>query len=149
MRPPRVLFLCSGNYYRSRFAEELFNALAEERALSWRADSMALVERPDTLADNVGPISQHVLTGLRDRGLRPRLPDRYPRGLTAEAFSRFARIVALHESEHRPMIMARFAEHAGRVEYWHVPDTGALDPERAMAALEAGVRTLIEECGGG
>jgi protein-tyrosine-phosphatase len=29
----RVFFLCSGHYYRSRFAEQLFNWLAERAAL--------------------------------------------------------------------------------------------------------------------
>ena len=37
----QVLFLCSGNYYRSRFAEHLFNWLAAKVNLSWRADSEA------------------------------------------------------------------------------------------------------------
>ena len=148
MTPPRVLFLCSGNYYRSRFAEELFNALAEERALSWRADSRALADRLEALVDNVGPVSPHVLAGLRDRGYRPRRHERYPCAVTAATFPGFARIVAMDEAEHRPMIEVRFAEHAGRVEYWNVPDTGVLDPERALAALDSGVRALIEECGG-
>ena len=40
--PKRVLFLCTGNYYRSRFAEILFNQLAPTRGLNWRADSRGL-----------------------------------------------------------------------------------------------------------
>jgi hypothetical protein len=32
----QVLFLCSGNYYRSRFAEHLFNWLAPKASLPWR-----------------------------------------------------------------------------------------------------------------
>ena len=34
----RVLFLCTGIYYRSRFAEHFFNWLAETDGLPWRAD---------------------------------------------------------------------------------------------------------------
>jgi len=149
MAAPRVLFLCTGNYYRSRFAEELFNALAEQRGLPWRADSKALAERLETLVDNVGPLSNDVLRGLSDRGYRPLRPDRYPHAVTADAFSGFTRIVAMDEAEHRPMIEARFAEHARSVEYWNVPDTAALDPERALAALDRHVRTLIEQCASG
>jgi protein-tyrosine phosphatase len=37
-----VLFLCTGNYYRSRLAEVYFNALAPGWRLRWRADSRAL-----------------------------------------------------------------------------------------------------------
>jgi protein-tyrosine-phosphatase len=32
-----VLFLCTGNYYRSRFAEELFNHHADRAGLNWIA----------------------------------------------------------------------------------------------------------------
>ncbi len=35
----KLLFLCTGNYYRSRFAELLFNHLAAQVGLDWRADS--------------------------------------------------------------------------------------------------------------
>jgi len=38
-RDNTVLFLCTGNYYRSRFAEILFNAVAAKEGLGWRADS--------------------------------------------------------------------------------------------------------------
>jgi protein-tyrosine-phosphatase len=35
----RVLFLCTGNYYRSRFAELLFNYRARSTGLAWEASS--------------------------------------------------------------------------------------------------------------
>ena len=38
-----VLFLCSANYYRSRFAEHFFNWLAEINGMPWRADSRGLM----------------------------------------------------------------------------------------------------------
>ena len=34
-----VLFLCTGNYYRSRFAEALFNSVARKMNLPWKASS--------------------------------------------------------------------------------------------------------------
>ncbi len=37
-----VLFLCTGNYYRSRFAEALFNSVAGRMGLPWRASSRGL-----------------------------------------------------------------------------------------------------------
>jgi protein-tyrosine phosphatase len=63
-----VLFLCTGNYYRSRFAEELFNAHADTRRLGWRAISrpLAAIERGP---NKLGPVSIHVLTALTAKGL--------------------------------------------------------------------------------
>ncbi len=55
-----VLFLCTGNYYRSRFAEVLINFVAGRMGLPWRALSRGLaVERG---VNNVGPMA--VLEGM-------------------------------------------------------------------------------------
>ena len=44
--PPkkRVLFICSGNYYRSRLAEILFNHAAAAAGLAWEAGSRCLLK---------------------------------------------------------------------------------------------------------
>src|SRR6185312_8984112 len=53
---PRVLFLCTGNYYRSRYAEELFNHFAKIEGLDWRAFSRGATERGSP--GNMGPMSR-------------------------------------------------------------------------------------------
>jgi hypothetical protein len=50
-----VLFLCTGNYYRSRFSEYLFNALAQKCGLNWQATSRGLKA---WMAANEGPLSE-------------------------------------------------------------------------------------------
>jgi protein-tyrosine phosphatase len=62
----QVLFLCSGNYYRSRFAEHLFHWLAEKSDLPWRADSRGL--RAGKYG-NIGPISRFAVEGRKLRGI--------------------------------------------------------------------------------
>jgi Low molecular weight phosphotyrosine protein phosphatase len=37
-----ILFLCTGNSYRSRFAEVLFNSVAGKMGLPWQASSRGL-----------------------------------------------------------------------------------------------------------
>src|SRR5207302_10517945 len=63
-----VLFLCTGNYYRSRFAEVLFNSVAGKMGLPWRASSRGLaLERG---IHNVGPMAVVAVNALEARGLR-------------------------------------------------------------------------------
>ena len=40
----RVLFVCSGNYYRSRLAEILFNHEAAAAGLAWESGSRGLLK---------------------------------------------------------------------------------------------------------
>src|SRR4051812_42350534 len=63
-----ALFLCTGNYYRSRFAEELFNRHTTVSGLGWRALSRALAI--DRGIGNVGPVSGHTVDGLAARGIQ-------------------------------------------------------------------------------
>ncbi|HTV34280.1 MAG TPA: hypothetical protein VME69_14495 [Methylocella sp.] len=59
-----VLFLCTGNYYRSRFAEELFNFAAPSPCPGWTATS-----RGSRLINNIGPIARPAAEALRQRGM--------------------------------------------------------------------------------
>src|SRR5262245_33618195 len=62
-----VLFLCTGNYYRSRFAEALFNSVAVRMGLSWQASSRGLaLERG---VNNVGPMAASAVQALEARGV--------------------------------------------------------------------------------
>jgi protein-tyrosine phosphatase len=70
-----LLLLCTGNYYRSRYAEELFNHGAERIPLTWRAQSRGLaIERG---INNVGPLSPFALEALKDRGLVAQAGERF------------------------------------------------------------------------
>lgn len=116
-----VLFLCTGNYYRSRFAEVLFNSVADKMGLPWRASSRGLaLERG---ANNVGPIAVSAVKALEVRGLRAVAEcGRFPIQATAEDFELANWIVALKEAEHLPLLKERFSAWAEKVEFWDVDD---------------------------
>ena len=63
----RVLFLCTGNYYRSRFAELLFNSIAQGRELGWQADSCGFLSGA---AKRRADFSAHA-AGLKGAGIAP------------------------------------------------------------------------------
>src|SRR6266481_5382823 len=135
-----VLFLCTGNYYRSRFAEMLFNHLAAQQAMAWRADSRGL--DPDPY--NIGPISRHTLEAARKLGILPAEPPRYPIRAAAIDFQGCHHIVAVKEAEHRSLLERMFPTIVERVEFWHVHDLDCAGPEEAIPQLEQLVHALID-----
>ncbi|WBL80966.1 low molecular weight phosphatase family protein [Bradyrhizobium xenonodulans] len=137
----RVLFLCTGNYYRSRYAEEIFNHRVGLEGLGWHAFSRAVAEQLPP--QNVGPISPYTLEALQAQGIAPGGATRHPVLCTVDDFAAAALVVALKDAEHRPMIAHRFAGVAHRVEYWDVDDIEYLDAPTALGKIDELVRRLI------
>lgn len=136
---PTVLFLCSGNYYRSRFAEAMFNSLAAAEGHAWRAESRGFRLHPG----NKGPISVHALEGLRARSIHLAEPLRDPLVATENDFQHAALVVALKEAEHRSMAQSRFPDWAERIEYWNIHDIDCSEPDASLRELESQVRALM------
>ena len=143
----RVLFLCTGNYYRSRFAEILFNHLAQDAAPKWSAFSRALAIELGTR--NEGPISAHTRKACADRKLSIAEPIRFPQSAAEEDFLSASRVIALKEAEHRAYMRERFPHWADRIEYWHVHDLDAAHPHEACAEIERLVRGLVDKISSG
>lgn len=137
---PLVLFLCSGNYYRSRFAEHVFNAKSVEHGIAWRAESRGLALG---CADNVGAVSKHCVEGLRRRKLAADVAFRFPLQATEADLARADLVIALKEAEHRPMIARSFPTWLERVEYWTIHDLDCAEPHEALHALEQEICALV------
>jgi len=136
-----VLFLCTGNYYRSRFAEELFNHHAERSGLDWIAQSRGLALARG--AHNVGPISTFALNALKALAITARRADRFPQQCTAGDLARVDFIVAVKEAEHRPLMRERFTEWEHLPDYWNVHDVEDAAQAEALNLLAQEVQTLL------
>ncbi|MGD0896419.1 MAG: low molecular weight phosphatase family protein [Thermoguttaceae bacterium] len=141
----QVLFLCSANYYRSRFAEHLFNWLAARSGLPWQADSRGL--RTGHWG-NIGPISQYAVEGLKMRGIPINGEHRQPMLLTLADLAGSDLVIALKEAEHRAMMAELFPLWTDQVEYWHVDDLDCAGPDEALPVLEEHVRALVDRLSG-
>ena len=130
--PKQLLFLCSGNYYRSRFAEHWFNALARQYKLDWVADSRGLA---DDLTVNIGPIANATVEALAQRGVVLPTPHRYPLPTIAADFVQADWVIALKEAEHRPMMQRKFAAWADRITYWHIHDLDVWSADEGLSIL--------------
>jgi len=142
MKFHQVLFLCTGNYYRSRFAEEMFNHEARIASLNWRASSRGLAPEPSP--ENVGAISTFALRALNDRSISP--AERFPIVCTIGDLESADRVIALKEAEHRFFLQQRFPGWENRTSYWHVDDIDVAEPADAIAMIDRLVHELIKDC---
>ena len=140
-----VLFLCTGNYYRSRFADIVFNAKAREAKLDWQAISRGLAR--DFGAWNIGPISPHAAEALRARGIKP-AEHRIAMHCHEPDLAAADLIIALKEVEHRPLLEAHFPGWVDRVEFWHIHDVDQSTPQQALPEIERLIDELIDRLRG-
>ncbi|MCS7056605.1 MAG: hypothetical protein NZM18_10605 [Thermoflexales bacterium] len=139
-----VLFICTGNYYRSRYAELYFNATVPTQ-LGWRAISRGFAPSPF----NPGPIAVSVIRRAQARGLP--LPDDLPepRRLIERDLYAAQRIIALDEDEHRTYVEQDFPAWRDRIRYWRVPDLHLMPADEAFARIEQYVDALVRELAAG
>jgi predicted translation initiation factor SUI1 len=138
-----VLFLCTGNYYRSRFAEVLFNSVAVRMGLPWRASSRGLaLERG---VNNVGPMDVSAVQALEALGVgAAEAVARLPAQVVTDDLEGAALVVALKRAEHLPLLQVRFPAWAEKVEFWHVDDA----PD-VLGLIEREVMGLVARLLGG
>lgn len=134
-----LLFLCSGNYYRSRFAEYFFNWHAQARALPWHAQSRGL----DLCPGNTGPISGYTAARLSALGIPFDGSRRFPLAVVEQDFLAADHIVAVKRAEHYPIIERDFPAWLDRIEFWTVDDLDCAGPEQTIPHLEREIEALL------
>jgi protein-tyrosine phosphatase len=136
-----ILFICTGNYYRSRFAEALFNHHAELRGLSWRAISRGLaIER----VIEINKLSRVTFTAMLQRGIKRRHTSADLNALTLQDLVEADLAIAMCEAEHRPMMIEKYPLWVDHVMYWHVRDLPDSRPSEALPEMERQVFLLLD-----
>jgi protein-tyrosine phosphatase len=135
-----VVFICTANYYRSRFAEYLFNVLAEQRGLSWRATSRGL---RTWMVNNEGPISEFTAYRLTALGV-PFDGKRFPIQLSEADLETADLVIAVKEAEHRALMQEQFPAWADRIEYWTVDDIDCATPNQSLSFCESCIKALVD-----
>lgn len=135
-----VLFLCTGNYYRSRYAEILFNWHARQRGLAWQAQSRGLEPDPR----NPGPMSKNTIAALIHSGIPHEDHLRMPLVATDADFADADHVVAVKQAEHLPLMQRKFPAWVECVEFWQVHDMDCCGPEETIPHLDREVNQLLD-----
>jgi protein-tyrosine phosphatase len=138
----KLLFICTGNYYRSRYAELFFNDLALKKQINWQAFSRGLAADE---GHNVGPIATCVIKRLKLHGISISEPIRFPLQLKEKDLLDVDLIIALDRHDHQPMMTKQFPTWADRITYWDIPDLNIMASENALSGIERNIYSLLED----
>src|SRR5215204_3185987 len=142
----QILFVCTANVCRSPMVEAIFNALAEERGLAWRAESAGVAA---LVGEDITPNARSALdeVGIYANEHRARQ--------ASEEMLEEADLVLAMGPRHVATLRRRFGDLSERVytlpEYALVapPEEGIPDPYgQTMTAFRASVRQLLEHTEG-
>jgi protein-tyrosine-phosphatase len=129
----KILFLCTGNAYRSPFAEALLKKI-----------------RPDLDVDSAGlqaviPVSEEVREYLKRLNAVELLKEE-PESIDTKALKAYDLIVAM-EPRHRHAVLGRCPDCKDRIVVWNIEDPyflNAEDTKRVYQKLENKIRMLAE-----
>jgi len=136
----RVLFICTGNFYRSRFAEAVFNYHAEQRQIPWTAFSRGLAIH---LA--AGYLSSHTTDALSTRQIELRHTGPARIRLSEDDLLQSNYRIAMDRSEHLQMMHVQFPAWADQIDYWDVSDIPFRSSADALPEIELRVMELLDK----
>jgi len=142
--PRRVLFVCTANHFRSRFAEALFNSLATSNQLPWRASSCGF--RPEDTALGISPFT---LSALKLCGVSPDHAPPIKQRIHEDLLEGSEVVVAMNRDDHYPLFQTRFPGWEDRVRYWSIPDLPEGETGYAFSEMKRLVVDLVEELSSG
>lgn len=111
--------------------------------MEWRAISRGLATH---LVAGCGPVSLHALEALSSLKIDVTTMAKVnPVQLSGEDLASAKKVIALKETEHRPMLESQFPDWDGPVDYWHVHDLDMASPEVALGEVKSLVCALVDE----
>lgn len=139
----RLLFLCTGNLYRGRFAEEYFRAVAGDVGLPWTVTSRGLAERLDSrqAGRTLSPLVEEWLGRF---GIQATAAGRAPRAVTLADLLSHPQVIALDRAEHEPLFSQRFPGLSLPVEFWHIGNLRVEPPAVALPRLVDAIDSLVD-----
>jgi protein-tyrosine phosphatase len=140
----QILFICTGNYYRSRFAEAVFNYYMSKKKSHWKAYSRGLNISALTPTQRKVPVSAYTVTELNKLNIPLSFVDGQPTQLVQADLDSSHYVIALSRSEHKPLLEKGFTR-LSKIQYWEVEDMHLASSDQALPAILTQVQKLIQQ----
>ena len=145
----KILFICTGNYYRSKFAEIYFNHLqSQKESQSYKSFSRGI--RID-LKNNLGNISKYASDYLKKLSVNTVscLPSKQicKRDLESATI-----IIGIDKEEHENYLITKYPQYEAKYTFWDISDlylkTSCVELPRLKQKIEELESELLKECFG-
>lgn len=146
----KILFVCTANWYRSRFAEEYFRHLVNIFNLDIHVSSAGFeITTGDEAAGRLGEISPLTKFKLKSLGIfkedNPLVSIKNRSQITEDHFRYFDKIVILDMDEHKKYLNSYSIDH-NKLLFWNIKDIqfGGL-PSKIFLEIQANCENLISK----
>jgi protein-tyrosine phosphatase len=138
-----VLFVCSGNYYRSRYAEYIFNHRVQKYNGIYSAESRGIGVFK---CNNEGPISKFTIEALVKKNI-PCANPRMPIQISEKDIQIADLVIGLKKTEHYHYLLENYKSYSEKFRFWEVHDLDFATPEEAFAVIDQLVDQIFAELG--
>ena len=137
----KVLFVCTANIHRSRFAEEVFNFFCTKHNKDYHAFSAGL---------RVGDYSYRkiyfpALENLKVFNIIPKRPNDLSKHIKDVNLENYDKIICMDEDEHKPMVNSDPKLSNYNFEYWNITDMPKVDSDVSLPLCYKKVENLLNE----
>ena len=137
----RILFVCTGNIFRSRFAEEVFNHLCKTKNVNATAFSAGL---------KVGKYRQRkmykpALIELKRLEIIPSRSDEDSIHINDIDISIYDQIICMDRQEHKPMVDSNQFLSSYAIKYWDIVDMPKVSSQISLPKCYKKVDELVKQ----
>ena len=137
----KVLFVCTWNIHRSRFAEEVFNYLAKKSNSKYQAFSAGFKVGGYKFRTIYSP----ALDNLKKINIVPLRSNDFSKHIDDVDLSEYDRIICMDEVEHKPMVLANSSLQNNLFEYWNIIDEPKMKSELSLQKCYQKVENLLRD----
>ena len=135
-----ILFVCTANIFRSRFAEEVFNFLAIKERIPAKAFSAGL----KVGEYHVRKIYRPALEQLTKFNIKPKRPNELSVHINEVQLSKYDLLICMDEAEHKPMVLSNSKLNDINFEYWDIIDEPKVQSDVSLPICFSKVKELVD-----